>query len=390
MTDVWKTYPGGVTAVKGVTLSVEEGELVVLLGPSGCGKSTILRLIAGLEEMTGGTIELSGEVLNNVPERRRDIAMVFQNYALYPHMTVAGNIAYPLKHRGVPRRERAEHVQRVASMLELQDVLGSKPAALSGGQRQRVAMGRAMVREPRLFLLDEPMSNLDAALRVQMRTEIHTLQRRLGVGMIFVTHDQTEAMTLGDRVAVMRHGELQQLGPPAEVYNRPRNVFVAGFMGSPGMTLFETQVVDDDGLSIAVGEDRISIDQDELRSQPAVAERVGQVVIAGIRAEDLTLATLDGLRRTFRAELRFQEQLGSSLIAYFAVHGLTRGGAVDDALEQRLSDDSGARQALGLRPPHIIPGRFSADTRISVGSPVELGIQAGKLRFFDAATGEAL
>ena len=169
MTDVWKTYPGGVTAVKGVTLSVEEGELVVLLGPSGCGKSTILRLIAGLEEMTGGTIELSGQVLNDMPERRRDIAMVFQNYALYPHMTVAGNIAYPLKHRGVPRRERAEHVERVASLLELQDVLGSKPAALSGGQRQRVAMGRAMVRQPRLFLLDEPLSNLDAALRVQMR-----------------------------------------------------------------------------------------------------------------------------------------------------------------------------------------------------------------------------
>ena len=388
---VWKVYGSGTVAVRDVTLSVEESELLVLLGPSGCGKSTILRMIAGLEEVSGGTIELDGRLLNNLAERQRDIAMVFQSYALYPHMSVAQNIAYPLRHRKVPKRQRLKRVEEVAQMLELADVLKNKPAQLSGGQRQRVAMGRAMVREPRLFLLDEPLSNLDAALRVQMRTEIHALQRRLGVGMVFVTHDQTEAMTLGDRVAVMRHGELQQLGEPDDVYRRPRNVFVAAFMGSPGMTLFETHVAEEQGQpAITIGQQRVVIDGAELAAQPAIAGAAGRTVIAGIRAEDLGPTASAGNGRGFRGELRFQEQLGSSLVAYFSVDGLTKGGAVDESLEQRLSDVGEAPTERVVRPPHFVPGRFAANTRLTSGSTVDLQITPGALRFFDRETGEAL
>ena len=388
--NVWKTYPGGTTAVRGVSLSVDEGELLVLLGPSGCGKSTVLRMVAGLEDVTSGTIELAGQVLNDVPERDRDIAMVFQSYALYPHMTVAANISYPLKHRHVKKRERLERVERVAEMLELQDVLRKKPAQLSGGQRQRVAMGRAIVREPRLFLLDEPLSNLDAALRVQMRTEIHALQRRLGVGMVFVTHDQTEAMTLGDRVAVMRQGLLQQIGSPDDVYRRPLNVFVAGFMGSPGTTLFEASVVDDAGTAVRFGEQSLRLGDDELQLQPGVLRYAGRRVVVGIRSEDLAVATGESEGRRLRAALRFQEQLGSSLVAYFSADGVTRGGAVDDALEQRLSD-TGEREGGSLvQAPHFLPGRFPPSTRLVEGSTIELAVQPGGLRFFDPESGEAV
>jgi multiple sugar transport system ATP-binding protein len=385
---LWKTYPGGVTAVRGVSLAVDEGELVVLLGPSGCGKSTVLRMIAGLEDISAGTIELDGRVLNDLPERDRDIAMVFQSYALYPHMTVAGNIGYPLKHRKVRTRERRKRVEDVASVLELQDVLDRKPGELSGGQRQRVAMARAMVREPRLFLLDEPLSNLDAALRIQMRTEIHALQRRLGVGMVYVTHDQTEAMTLGDRVVVMRHGQLQQIGAPEDVYRRPMNVFVAGFMGSPGMTLFEAPVVE--GPAVVCGEQLVHIDERELRAQPAVANYRGRRVIVGVRAEDLALMNGDRGGRGLMARMRFQEQLGSSLIAYFSVDGLTRGGSINEDLERRLADDGPVPSDKLINAPQFLPGRFASSATLDRDASTALVVQPGGLRFFDSETGLAV
>jgi multiple sugar transport system ATP-binding protein len=393
LTRVSKVYHGGTKAVDDVSIDVGEGELMVLLGPSGCGKSTILRMVAGLEDVTSGTVELGGRVLNDVAERERDIAMVFQSYALYPHMSVYGNIAYPLKHRGVRRAQRKVRVEEVARVLGLDGVLDKKPAQLSGGQRQRVAMGRAMVREPKLFLLDEPFSNLDAALRGQMRTEVHALQRRLGVGMVFVTHDQVEAMTLGDRVAVMRDGVLQQVGPPHEVYSQPANVFVAAFMGTPGMTLFPASVASDPsgGLSVRSGESVIRVDQAELAAYPKLAERAGGRVIVGVRSEDLAVANGGVTDRSMHGTLRFQEQLGSSLIGYFAVPGVTRedtpSAAVDVlAPQQPLADVSGAI----VEPPRLLPGRFHASTRIAEGSQVELTVAPGALHFFDAAGGQAV
>ena len=391
LTRVSKVYGGGIKAVDDVSLDVAEGELMVLLGPSGCGKSTILRMVAGLEDVTAGTVELGGRVLNNVPERERDIAMVFQSYALYPHMSVFGNIAYPLKHRGVRKAERKVRVEAVAALLGLDPVLDRKPAQLSGGQRQRVAMGRAMVREPKLFLLDEPFSNLDAALRGQMRTEVHALQRRLGVGMVFVTHDQVEAMTLGDRIAVMRDGVLQQVGPPHEVYRRPANVFVAAFMGSPGMTLFPATVVaGEGGVAIRSGESTIRVDDAELAAHPGLAAIAGGRVIAGVRSEDLAVANGAASGRSMHGTLRFQEQLGSSLIGYFAVPGVTRelGAQPPDAMP--ANPPEGHPAGVLVEQPRLLPGRFSANTHLAEGSAVELAVAPGTLHFFDAEGGQAI
>ena len=388
---VSKTFPGGTLAVDDLTLEVVAGELMVLLGPSGCGKSTVLRMIAGLEDVTLGRIELAGRVLNNVAERERDIAMVFQSYALYPHMSVRGNIGYPLRH-GRPRvgkRERMAQVESVAHMLGLDGVLDRKPAQLSGGQRQRVAMGRAMVREPKLFLLDEPFSNLDAALRVQLRTEIHALQRRLGTAMLFVTHDQVEAMTLGDRVAVLRDGVLQQVGRPLDVYQRPANVFVAAFMGTPGMSLFPAPLVSTEtGLGVQSGSEVIRLDASEVEMHPKIINHVGRSVIVGLRSEDLSVAgrTSDG--RRLRGTLRLQEELGASLMGYFAIDGLTHDGDVA-GLKTEISGDAGAPSAL-VGSSWLLPGRFPASTHIAEGSRVELAVQPGGLRFFDPETGEAI
>ena len=391
LTRVSKVYSGGTRAVDDVSLDVAEGELMVLLGPSGCGKSTILRMVAGLEDVTAGTVELGGRLLNNVPERERDIAMVFQSYALYPHMSVFGNIAYPLKHRKVRKAERKVRVEEVARVLGLDPVLDKKPAQLSGGQRQRVAMGRAMVRQPKLFLLDEPFSNLDAALRGQLRTDVHALQRRLGVGMVFVTHDQVEAMTLGDRIAVMRDGVLQQVGPPNEVYRRPANVFVAAFMGSPGMTLFSATVVSGEGgIAIRAGESSIRLDDAELAAHPGLGAIAGGRVIVGVRSEDLAVANGVAGDRSMRGTLRFQEQLGSSLIGYFAVPGVTRESALEP-LQAGLPGPSDEPAVSSLvEPPRLLPGRFSANTHLAEGSQVELAVAPGTLHFFDAESGHVI
>src|ERR1700733_10761379 len=269
---VEKVYSGGVKALDDLNLEVREGEFMVLVGPSGCGKSTALRSIAGLEEITGGTISIGERVVNDLPPKDRDIAMVFQNYALYPHMTVADNLAFGLKLRHTPKAEIKRRVGEAAELLGLEPYLGRKPAALSGGQRQRVAMGRAIVREPAAFLMDEPLSNLDAKLRVQMRAEIAALQRELGVTTIYVTHDQVEAMTMGDRVAVMRKGELQQVAEPQTLYDHPVNLFVAGFIGSPSMNMAEATVEQQNGgYAARVGDQQLRIDPATLQARPALA-----------------------------------------------------------------------------------------------------------------------
>lgn len=303
---VGKTYAGDVVAVDDLNLSVHDGELMVLVGPSGCGKSTSLRMIAGLEEVTSGTLEIGGRVVNQVPPRDRDVAMVFQSYALYPHMTVFENMAFGLRLRKIPKATIESRVGETATLLEIQELLGRKPAALSGGQRQRVAMGRAIVREPSVFLFDEPLSNLDARLRVQMRLELASLHKRLGATMVYVTHDQVEAMTLADRIAIMSEGRLQQCGPPVEVYRHPRNLFVAGFIGSPSMNFLQGDLRDQGGSAVFVG-DGFSVPLPrELLSWGA-----GPATTLGIRPEDMRSAPT-GLQ----AQVEHVEHMGSHLHAY--------------------------------------------------------------------------
>ena len=286
--DVSKVYPDGTRAVSGMDLDSEDGEFIVLVGPSGCGKTTALRMVAGLEDITEGEIRIGERVVNHVPARDRDIAMVFQSYALYPHLSVRQNMAFGLRLRKIDKQEVDRRVENAARILGLDQLLDKKPRALSGGQRQRVAMGRAIVREPQAFLMDEPLSNLDAKLRVQVRAEISALQRNLGVTTVYVTHDQVEAMTMGDRVAVMRKGELQQVAGPDELYERPRNVFVGGFIGSPAMNLLDARLERRNGGHEAVlGEQRIALDPELLSNRPALRSFEGREVILGIRPEAL-------------------------------------------------------------------------------------------------------
>ena len=275
--EVSKIYDDGTLAVDGLELEIVDGELMVFVGPSGCGKTTALRMLAGLEEISEGTISIGDQVVNDLTPKERDIAMVFQNYALYPHMTVAENLAFGLKYRKLPKDEIRKKVEEAAAILQIDEYLDKKPKALSGGQRQRVAMGRAIVRNPRAFLMDEPLSNLDAKLRVQMRGEIHDLQRRLGVTTVYVTHDQTEAMTLGDRVAVMQSGRLQQVATPQGLYERPVNEFVAGFIGSPSINMIEAELAaSNGGLSVTFGEHTLNVDESIARSHPDLGKHVGE------------------------------------------------------------------------------------------------------------------
>ena len=289
---ITKRYQDGTTAVRSLDLSIADGELMVLVGPSGCGKTTALRMVAGLEEITEGTILIDGRPVNDMEPRDRDIAMVFQSYALYPHLTVRDNMGFSLKYRKTPKQEIRRRVDEAARILELEELLGRKPRQLSGGQRQRVAMGRAIVRQPRAFLMDEPLSNLDAKLRVQMRAEIARLQRSLGVTTIYVTHDQTEAMTLGSRVAVLRHGVLQQVASPQELYRRPANLFVAGFIGSPAMNLIEATLErggdsGTGGPQVIFGTHRLRVPDGVIRQHPALEKYLGRTVVTGIRPEHL-------------------------------------------------------------------------------------------------------
>src|SRR4051794_37846790 len=291
--DVWKVYPDGTEAVRALDLKIADGEFIVLVGPSGCGKTTALRMIAGLEAISRGTVQIGDKVVNDVPPKERDIAMVFQNYALYPHMSVFDNMAFGLKLQKVPKPEIDKRVRDAAGILGLGELLARKPKALSGGQRQRVAMGRAIVRHPRAFLMDEPLSNLDAKLRVQMRSEIARIQNDLGVTTIYVTHDQTEAMTMGDRVAVIRKGELQQVDEPQTLYEHPRNLFVAGFIGSPAMNLLEATLQrDGDGIVVELAGMRLPVGRDVLAARPELERYVGRTVVVGIRPEDMEDAAL--------------------------------------------------------------------------------------------------
>src|SRR5215216_91990 len=335
--DITKRYPDGTEAVKQVNLTIGDGEFMILVGPSGCGKSTALRMIAGLEDITDGDLLIGGERVNDLEPRDRDIAMVFQNYALYPHMTVRDNMGFALKLAKVDEKEIDKRVSEAARILDLEPHLDRKPANLSGGQRQRVAMGRAIVRDPRAFLMDEPLSNLDAKLRVQMRAEVSRIQDRLGTTTIYVTHDQTEAMTLGDRVAVMRAGVLQQVGPPQELYDDPHNLFVAGFIGSPAMNF----------MPVTVSGDSVKLPFGDVRLPQSLRERLGRgadgrSLIAGIRPESFEDATLVGETRergvSFRARIEVLESMGSELYAHFTVES----EAVESQQLQELAEDAGA------------------------------------------------
>ena len=392
--NVEKVYPDGTRAVQDLNLDVADGELMVLVGPSGCGKTSALRMVAGLEEITGGEIAIGDEVVNDLPPRERDVAMVFQNYALYPHKSVYDNLAFPLKLRKMSKPDIDARVRRIAGLLELEDNLDRKPRRLSGGQRQRVAMGRAIVREPQAFLMDEPLSNLDAKLRTQMRAEISQIHRELGVTMIYVTHDQVEAMTLGQRVAVMRKGELQQVGSPRTLYAQPENVFVAGFIGSPSMNFVDAELESaDDGLDVVFGSERLRVDDEEQALRPALAARAGQRVILGIRPQSLVDAaeSTAPAERRFRGLVRLTEDLGSEVVVHFDVEALP---AIIDAVREIAQDvDAAALDDLEHeRELHRIPfaARFPATTAATPDETIEVGASPGSLYFFDPETGETI
>ena len=392
--EVTKRFRDGTLAVDRFDLQIEDSEFMVLVGPSGCGKTTALRMVAGLEDVSGGVIRIGDRAVNSLSPKSRDIAMVFQSYALYPHLTVYDNIAFALKIKRLPKAEIQRRVDEAARILDLQPHLKRKPRALSGGQRQRVAMGRAIVRQPQAFLMDEPLSNLDAKLRVQMRADIKRLQSDLGVTTIYVTHDQVEAMTMGDRVAVMRKAELQQVAPPDEVYRRPLNMFVAGFIGSPAMNMLEATVEgQEDTLEIVVGEARIELGHATVAAHPALASYSGHPIVLGIRPETLEDAALvaggDRHRLSGRAELR--ETLGSDVLVHFSI--AARQAVTDDVRElvEDVGDDRRLERLVsGVESRTTLVGRFSPHTRIREGDTIEVAIDERSLHFFDPRTGLAI
>ena len=380
---VAKVYPDGTRAVDGLDLAIDEGEFMVFVGPSGCGKTTALRMVAGLEEISEGTIRIGDRIVNNVSPKDRDIAMVFQTYALYPHMTVEENLAFGLKLRKLTKVEIGRRVHAAATTLGLEEFLQRKPRALSGGQRQRVAMGRAIVREPRAYLMDEPLSNLDAKLRVQMRAEIHKLQRELGVTTIYVTHDQTEAMTMGDRVAVMLSGHLQQVDNPERLYERPANQFVAGFIGSPSMNMVEARLSrTDDDLIVTFGACRLVVDTEVVAERPALSEYDGRKVTLGIRPEDFEDAAFTAEappERTLDIVTGLREALGSEVLVHFSV--ATASASAPDASDFIESvGDAGS----------IFVARVHPQTKAREGEPLRLVVNTKRLHFFDPDTGLAI
>jgi multiple sugar transport system ATP-binding protein len=386
---VSKIYPDGTRAVNDINLDIHDGEFMVLVGPSGCGKTTALRMVAGLEEISEGALKIGDRIVNHVPSRDRDIAMVFQSYALYPHLSVYENIAFGLRLRKMSKQEIDDRVKRAATVLGLQDYLKRKPRALSGGQRQRVAMGRAIVRQPAAFLMDEPLSNLDAKLRVQTRAEIAKLQSDLGVTTIYVTHDQIEAMTMGDRVAVMRKGELQQVDEPQTLYDRPVNLFVGGFIGSPAMNMLDATIRSNGGLMATIGDQTIALGPETLQTHPGLTAYDGKRVIIGIRPEDLEDAALEAdvpADRRLRGRLELREALGSEIMAHFAIKGAH--AETDETRE--LAQDAGAadESQVGVREGEaVIVGRFGARSRVKQGENVEAVVDTRALHFFDPETG---
>ncbi|MEW2399944.1 sn-glycerol-3-phosphate ABC transporter ATP-binding protein UgpC [Streptomyces sp. NPDC046862] len=380
---VSKRFPDGALAVKDVDLDIADGEFVILVGPSGCGKSTTLNMIAGLEDITEGTLRIGDRVVNDLAPKERDVAMVFQSYALYPHMNVRENMGFPLRLAKVDKNTVNAKVEEAARVLDLTEHLDRKPSQLSGGQRQRVAMGRAIVRDPKAFLMDEPLSNLDAKLRVQMRTQISRLQRRLGTTTVYVTHDQTEAMTLGDRVVVMRQGLVQQIGTPAELYDSPRNIFVAGFIGSPAMN-FLNATLQDGTLRSSLGD----LPLDDRTRQALERQNAPREVIVGLRPEafeDVALShERDRTSPVLIATVEVLESLGSDVYVYFTAEG---GPATTTELEE-LRTESGMRDTGG--DAHHIVARLDAATRAREGEPVELRVDMAKAHVFDPATGANL
>jgi multiple sugar transport system ATP-binding protein len=388
---VSKIYPDGTRAVNEISLEVQDGEFMVLVGPSGCGKTTALRMIAGLEDISEGVLTIGDRVVNHVPSRDRDIAMVFQSYALYPHLSVYENIAFGLRLRKMSKDEINERVERAAKLLGLEEYLKRKPRALSGGQRQRVAMGRAIVRQPAAFLMDEPLSNLDAKLRVQTRAEIAKLQDDLGVTTVYVTHDQIEAMTMGDRVAVMRKGELQQVDDPQTLYDRPVNLFVGGFIGSPAMNMLDATIEQSNGdWRAKIGNQEVSLGAETLEHRPALTGYAGKQVIIGIRPEDLedaALVTDAPPGRTLQGRLALREALGSEVMAHFAIQAAH---AESDEMRELAEDVGGgdAAPAIGAQENEaIIVGRFGARSRVAEGEAVTAVVDTRALHFFDPATG---
>src|SRR5689334_12464915 len=391
---VTKTYVDGTTAVNSLDLDIEDGEFMVLVGPSGCGKTTALRMVAGLEDISHGVLRIGERVVNHVPSRDRDIAMVFQSYALYPHLSVYENIAFGLRLQKIPKQEVAKRVQDAARILGLEPYLKRKPRALSGGQRQRVAMGRAIVRNPAAFLMDEPLSNLDAKLRVQMRAEIGKLQHDLGTTTIYVTHDQVEAMTMGDRVAVMRKGELQQVDDPQVLYDRPLNLFVGGFIGSPAMNMLDAEIVrSNGGIGARVGDQTIALGHETLDQRPGLRSFEGKRVVLGIRPEDLEDAALEPghpPERMLHGRLELREALGSEIMAHFAIKGAH--AETDETRE--LAKDVGAEgteQQIGVKEDEaVVVGRFGARSRVKIGDEVAAVVDTRALHFFDPATGNGI
>jgi multiple sugar transport system ATP-binding protein len=391
--DVTKVYPDGTKAVNDLDLDITDGEFVVLVGPSGCGKTTALRMVAGLEDISSGVLRIGDRVVNHVPSRDRDIAMVFQSYALYPHLSVYDNIAFGLKVKKVPKQEIDRRVQNAARILGLESFLKRKPRALSGGQRQRVAMGRAIVREPAAFLMDEPLSNLDAKLRVQMRAEIAGLQHDLGVTTIYVTHDQVEAMTMGQRVAVMRKGELQQVADPQTLYDRPVNLFVGGFIGSPAMNMVEATLDrQNGGYTVKIGEQTLAVDPENAAMRPALASYVGKVVVVGIRPEELEDAALNTSApadRRLRGKTELREATGADIMVHFTIQA--KQAMTEDVRELAadIGDDRLADEGLegASEDTTTFVGRFSPRSHVSAGAPVETVVDTRSLHFFDPETG---
>ncbi|MDQ3898697.1 MAG: sn-glycerol-3-phosphate ABC transporter ATP-binding protein UgpC [Actinomycetota bacterium] len=393
--DVWKVFADGTEAVRALDLTIEDREFMVLVGPSGCGKTTALRMVAGLEPITKGEVRIGDRVVNNVPPKERDIAMVFQNYALYPHMTVFDNMAFGLKLQKVPRPEIDQRVRDAARILGLDQLLNRKPRALSGGQRQRVAMGRAIVRHPQAFLMDEPLSNLDAKLRVQMRAEIARLQHELGVTTIYVTHDQTEAMTMGDRVAVIRKGVLQQVDSPQVLYERPRNLFVAGFIGSPAMNLVEASLARADGaLVVRMGSLQLPLPPDLVASRPALADYEGRKVVVGVRPEDMEDAALVAdapADRRIPATVELREALGSDVVIHFSIPAPP---AVSDDVRE-LAVDVGKEvleqvEKTAERGEASVIARLNPRTHVQQGDRIELVVDTTRLHFFDPDDGSGV
>jgi multiple sugar transport system ATP-binding protein len=379
-----KVFATGVRAVDGLDLEVDDGEFVVLVGPSGCGKTTALRMVAGLELITSGTVSFGGRVVNDVSPRHRDVAMVFQNYALYPHLSVYANIGFALENKKIERTERDQRIRSAAEILGLTELLGRKPGQLSGGQRQRVAMGRAIVRSPAVFLMDEPLSNLDAKLRVQMRSEVLRVQRAIGAATLYVTHDQTEAMTMGDRVAVLQGGVLQQYDAPGVLYNHPANVFVATFIGSPAMNLYEAGLEASGPAgtpAVVLGSQRVTLPASGGQVAAGLAAYQGGKIIVGIRPEDLSVPESSSSPAVSRlvADARVVEMLGSEQHVYFSVDATPVGGGGDSAQEGILA--SGVPNGVARLDPRAA---------VRAGTRVTFAVDATRLYFFDSDTGHAV